>query len=120
MAASTRPMAVLAAVWRAARDGVTPLLPSSTIAACTHVLEELGLEDEIPLASLAKRFEEVYVPGQADPVRLPRQSEALYLLLARVYVASNRHDQAIARLNAFVAQNKTVPAQMQLGLRRLF
>lgn len=45
-----------------------------------RVLEELGLGDEIPVASLAKRFEEVYVPGLADPIRLPRQSEALYLL----------------------------------------
>jgi excinuclease ABC subunit C len=45
-----------------------------------RVVEELGLEDEIPVASLAKRFEEVYVPGEADPVRIPRQSEALYLL----------------------------------------
>ena len=44
------------------------------------MLEELGLADEIPVASLAKRFEEVYVPGEADPIRLPRQSEALYLL----------------------------------------
>ena len=32
------------------------------------------------MASLAKRFEEVYVPGQPDPVRIPRDSEALYLL----------------------------------------
>ncbi len=45
-----------------------------------EVVEELGLEDEIPVASLAKRFEEVYVPGRAEPVRIPRQSEALYLL----------------------------------------
>jgi len=45
-----------------------------------EVLEELGLDDEIPVASLAKRFEEIYVPGHADPVRIPRQSEALYLL----------------------------------------
>ncbi len=44
------------------------------------VVEELGLEDEISVASLAKRFEEVFVPGQTDPVRIPRQSEALYLL----------------------------------------
>jgi excinuclease ABC subunit C len=44
------------------------------------VVEELGLEDEISVASLAKRFEEVFVPGQADPIRIPRQSEALYLL----------------------------------------
>lgn len=45
-----------------------------------RVLEALGLEDEIPVASLAKQFEEVYVPGQADPIRLPRQSEGLYML----------------------------------------
>jgi excinuclease ABC subunit C len=44
------------------------------------VLEELGLEDEIPVAALAKQFEEVYLPGQADPIRIPRQSEALYML----------------------------------------
>jgi excinuclease ABC subunit C len=43
------------------------------------VLEELGLED-ICAASLAKRFEEVYLPGRADPVHIPRDSEALYLL----------------------------------------
>jgi len=45
-----------------------------------RVLEDLGLSEEIPVASLAKRFEEVYVPGQPDPIRIPRQSEALYLL----------------------------------------
>jgi excinuclease ABC subunit C len=43
-------------------------------------VEDLGLEGEISVAALAKRFEEVFVPGQADPVRIPRQSEALYLL----------------------------------------
>jgi excinuclease ABC subunit C len=45
-----------------------------------EVLEELGLRDEIPVASLAKRYEEVFVPGDPDPIRIPRQSEALYLL----------------------------------------
>jgi excinuclease ABC subunit C len=44
-----------------------------------RVLEELGLE-EISVAALAKRFEEVYVPDRPDPVRIPRDSEALYLL----------------------------------------
>ena len=44
-----------------------------------RVLEELGLED-IAVASLAKRFEEVYLPGDREPVRIPRDSEALYLL----------------------------------------
>jgi excinuclease ABC subunit C len=44
------------------------------------VLADLGLDEEIPVASLAKRFEEVFVPGMADAIRIPRQSEALYLL----------------------------------------
>src|SRR5207302_875005 len=50
------------------------------LAVAQRVVEELGLEDEIPVASLAKQFEEVYVPGRADPIRIPRQSESLYLL----------------------------------------
>jgi excinuclease ABC subunit C len=45
-----------------------------------RVLESLGLEEEIPVASLAKQFEEVYRPGRSAPVRVPRQSDALYLL----------------------------------------
>ncbi len=45
-----------------------------------RVLSRLGLDEEIPVAALAKQFEEVFLPGQADAVRIPRQSEALYLL----------------------------------------
>ena len=42
------------------------------------VLAELDLE--IPVAGLAKRMEEVYLPGQPEPIRIPRDEEALYLL----------------------------------------
>ena len=45
-----------------------------------RVLETLGLSDEIPVAALAKQFEEVFVPGRSAPIELPRGSEALYLL----------------------------------------
>ncbi len=45
-----------------------------------NVLSALGLEEEIAVCSLAKQFEEVFVPGRAEPIRIPRQSEALYLL----------------------------------------
>jgi excinuclease ABC subunit C len=45
-----------------------------------RVLDRLGLSDEIPVCSLAKRFEEVYRPGSPEPITIPRQSEALYLL----------------------------------------
>ena len=45
-----------------------------------RVVNELGLADEIPVAALAKRFEEVYVPGSSAPVRISRGSEALFML----------------------------------------
>ena len=43
-----------------------------------RVLEALGLD--VPVVGLAKRLEEVYLPGQPDPLLLPRGSEALYVL----------------------------------------
>jgi excinuclease ABC subunit C len=49
------------------------------VAAAARALAELGI-DEITVAGLAKRMEEVWQPGQDDPVILPRTSEALYLL----------------------------------------
>jgi excinuclease ABC subunit C len=42
------------------------------------VLDELNLD--IPAIGLAKRMEEVYLPGNAEPLRIPRDAEALYLL----------------------------------------
>ncbi|MDP3893779.1 excinuclease ABC subunit UvrC [Nocardioides sp.] len=49
------------------------------VAAAQQALTELGIDD-IPLCGLAKRLEEVWVPGEEDPVILPRTSEGLYLL----------------------------------------
>ena len=49
------------------------------VAATVRALGELGIDD-VPVCGLAKRLEEVWVAGQADPVILPRTSEGLYLL----------------------------------------
>ena len=43
-------------------------------------VSEVGLSDLIFVASLAKQFEEVFVTGQREPVVIPRNSEALYML----------------------------------------
>src|SRR5919106_34934 len=43
------------------------------------VMNDLGITD-VPLSGLAKRFEELYLPGQSAPVVLPRRSQALYLV----------------------------------------
>ena len=49
------------------------------VAVAADVLAELGVTD-VAVIGLAKRLEEVWVPGEPDPVILARTSEALYLL----------------------------------------
>jgi excinuclease ABC subunit C len=55
-------------------DGGAPQVNAASAA-----LSELGIAD-ITVCGLAKRLEEVWLPGQDDPVIFPRTSEALYLL----------------------------------------
>ncbi len=45
-----------------------------------EVLESFGLLDEVPLAGLAKREEEVFVADSPVPIYLKRRSEGLFLL----------------------------------------
>jgi excinuclease ABC subunit C len=45
---------------------------------CSKVLADMGLD--IPHIGLAKRLEEVYFPGQPEPLMIPRGSEALFVL----------------------------------------
>jgi excinuclease ABC subunit C len=49
------------------------------VAAAQAVLDELGVDD-VALIGLAKRLEEVWLPGESYPLILPRSSEGLYLL----------------------------------------
>lgn len=45
-----------------------------------EVLAEFGLSERVPLASLAKRIEEIFQPHRKESILLPRRSEALYLV----------------------------------------
>jgi excinuclease ABC subunit C len=49
------------------------------VAAAVRALDELGIDD-IAVCGLAKRLEEVWLPGDEAPVIMPRSSEGLYLL----------------------------------------
>lgn len=49
------------------------------LGAAVQVMRELGVH-HIPAVGLAKRFEELFVPDEDEPVVLPRGSEALYLV----------------------------------------
>ncbi|MCP4426789.1 MAG: excinuclease ABC subunit UvrC [Chloroflexi bacterium] len=50
------------------------------LAMAMEVLAQFGLQDEVPLTGLAKREEELFLPGQAKSVLLPRRSEGLFLV----------------------------------------
>jgi excinuclease ABC subunit C len=49
------------------------------VAAAQRALDALGIDD-VSLCGIAKRLEEVWLPGEEDPVILPRNSEGMYLL----------------------------------------
>ena len=49
------------------------------VAAAQRAFDELGITD-IALAGIAKRLEEIWLPGEEYPVILPRTSEALFLV----------------------------------------
>ncbi len=62
------------------------------LGAAVRAMERAGVTD-VPVAALAKRLEEVYVPGSPDPVRIPRTSDALYILQ---HVRDEAHRVAVA------------------------
>jgi excinuclease ABC subunit C len=49
------------------------------VAAAQRALDQLGIDD-VSLCGIAKRLEEVWLPGEEDPIILPRNSEGMYLL----------------------------------------
>jgi excinuclease ABC subunit C len=49
------------------------------LSAVLAVLQELGITDQ-PIASLAKQEEEIFLPGRAESIRLPMNSQALFLV----------------------------------------
>ncbi|MDX1663544.1 MAG: excinuclease ABC subunit UvrC [Candidatus Promineifilaceae bacterium] len=50
------------------------------LAVAEEVLQQFGLEEEVPVAALAKQEEELFLPDRSHGVRLPPRSEALYLV----------------------------------------
>lgn len=50
------------------------------LAAALSALRDLGLEDQVPCASLAKENEEVYVQERSDPIIMPKNEQPLKIL----------------------------------------
>ncbi len=45
-----------------------------------EVLKEFDLAHIVPVVSLAKQREEIFVPGRGDPIMLPRNAQSFYLV----------------------------------------
>ena len=50
------------------------------LSVAVEVLEEFDLLARVPVAGLAKQREEIFVPGRARPILLPRRSQGLFLV----------------------------------------
>lgn len=76
------------------------------------VLESYDLLDTVPVAALAKRREEIFLPGRSQPVLLPRRSPALFLV-QRVRDEAHRfalgHHRVRRRKAGLTSQLESVP-----------
>jgi len=93
--------------YEAALDRVRNLIDANPNAA-----ELLALRAKIHVAQpdLARAEADLLQAIEIDP-----QFEAAYLLLVQVYMDMDRQEDAIAKLNAFIARRKDVPSLMQLA-----
>jgi excinuclease ABC subunit C len=87
--------------WKSANDDDAALLPDGTdndetwrmlpdlllidggkgqLGVAVEVLEAFGLTERVPVAGLAKQFEEIFLPGESRSIMLNRRSPALYLV----------------------------------------
>ncbi|MGQ9684121.1 MAG: excinuclease ABC subunit UvrC [Anaerolineae bacterium] len=73
-----------------------------------EVLAEAGFA-HIAVAGLAKKEEELYLPDRAEPLRLPRDSEALFLLQR---IRDEAHRFAV-RLHHKVHEEKSLASQLE-------
>jgi excinuclease ABC subunit C len=81
------------------------------VAAAARALADLGIHD-VALCGLAKRLEEVWLPGAEEPVIMPRTSEGLYLLQR---VRDEAHRFAIAYHRQHRSKSMTTSALDQVA-----
>jgi len=78
----------------------------------TDILREFDLLERVPVIGLAKREEEVFVPGNPEPILLPRDSEGLFVL-QRIRDEAHRfavsYHRNLRDANTLVSELEAVP-----------
>ncbi len=91
-----------------------------------EVLEAFGLRERVPVAGLAKRFEELFVPGRSRSIMLPRRSEGLFLLQRvrdeahRFAITSHRRRRRKAGLASVLEQVPGIGPKRRKALLQAF
>ena len=81
-------------------------------------LKELSLDD-IPVVGLAKRLEEIFIPGNSEPQTISKQSPGL-ILLRRIRDEAHRFAITFQRSKRFKTKNKSIYLQIKgFGEKRL-
>jgi len=50
------------------------------LSSAVEALQEIGFYGQVPIVGLAKRLEEIFLPGKSDPIMIPKTSSALKLM----------------------------------------
>ncbi len=78
----------------------------------TDILREFDLLERVPVIGLAKREEEVFAPGNPEPILLPRDSEGLFVL-QRIRDEAHRfavsYHRNLRDANTLVSELEAVP-----------
>jgi excinuclease ABC subunit C len=91
-----------------------------------EVLKEFGLYGAVPVAGLAKQFEELYLPEQPTPIILPRDSEGLFLVQRvrdeahRFAITSHRNRRAKIGMTSRLEQVPGIGAKKRRALLKHF
>jgi excinuclease ABC subunit C len=82
------------------------------LAVTVDVLESYDLLDAVPVAALAKRREEIFLPGRSKPIVLPRQSPGLFLVQRvrdEAHRFAVRHHRVRRRKAGLTSQLESIP-----------
>jgi len=82
------------------------------LAVAIDVLRAYDLLDTVPVAALAKRREEIFLPGRVRPVLLPRRSPALFLMQRvrdEAHRFAIRHHRIRRRKVGLASQLESIP-----------
>lgn len=96
------------------------------LGAAMQVLKKLGLENKIPVLGIAKRLEEIFLPGDPDPLYIDKKSETLKVIqhirneAHRFGITHHRNKRQKGNLKSELSEIKGIGAETEQKLLKTF